>query len=100
MTFEYVAQTASSTPVLQYSCLPFSLNPGKKVCWIGNRRIYIRCNTGDPGLEDVVGPESIWDSPHRLRLFLNVQATSVGCSWDGRNWCSPSEVLERSRKLR
>ena len=41
----------------------------------------------------------------QLRFFLfqcfpNVQETSVDCSWDGRNWCSPSEVLERSRKLR
>jgi hypothetical protein len=31
---------------------------------------------------------------------LNGQDTSVDCSWDSRNWCSPSEVLELSRRLR
>jgi hypothetical protein len=56
----------------------------KKGCRIQKRRLYTPCNTGDPGLEDVVGPESNWDSLHRLRLFLNVQETSVDCSWDGR----------------
>ena len=31
-----------------------------------------------------MGPESYWDSLHRLRLFLNGQETSVDCSWDSR----------------
>jgi hypothetical protein len=35
-------------------------------------RLYTWRNTGDPGLEDVVGPESFWDSLGRLRLFLCV----------------------------
>jgi hypothetical protein len=47
--------------------------PLKRGCRIGKRRLCINCNTGDPGLEDVVGPESVWDSLHRLRLFLIVR---------------------------
>jgi hypothetical protein len=83
-------------PELLYS----RLLPLKRGCRIGKRRLCINCNTGDPGLEDVVGPESVWESLHRLRLFLIGQDTLVTCPWDSRNWCSPSEVLERSRRLR
>ncbi len=46
--------------------------------------IYSNVTREIPGLRMSWAPNLIWDSLHRLRLFLNGQDTSVDCSWDSR----------------
>ncbi len=55
---------------LRRSVSPAAAAAALKGCRIQKRRLYTKCNTGDPGLEGVVGLESIWDSLHRLRSSL------------------------------
>jgi hypothetical protein len=62
-------RVAQSVPLASFS-IRSALNT-KKVAGFEEVDYITICNTGDPGLEDVVGPESIQDSLHRSSLMAS-----------------------------